>query len=80
MLAQIMREGLILSLVGVTVGLAGSFALSRVFESMVFGITPTDPVTYGGVVIVLVIAAAGASLLPARRASRVSPMVALRDE
>jgi putative ABC transport system permease protein len=79
-LAQIMREGLILSLVGVAVGLAGSFALSRVFESMVFGITPTDPVTYSGVVIVLVLAAGGASLLPARRASRVSPMVALRDE
>jgi putative ABC transport system permease protein len=79
-LTQIMREGLILSLVGVGVGLVGSFALSRVFESMVFGITPTDPVTYGGVVIVLVVAAAGASLLPAWRASRVSPMVALRDE
>ncbi len=79
-MTQIMREGLILSLVGVGAGLAGSFALSRVFESMVFGITPTDPVTYGGVVIVLVVAATGASLLPARRASRVSPMVALRQE
>jgi putative ABC transport system permease protein len=79
-LTQVMREGLILALVGVGAGLAGSFALSRVFQSMVFGITPTDPITYGGVVIVLVVAAAGASLLPARRASRVSPMVALRDE
>jgi len=79
-LAQVMREGLVFSLVGIGAGLIGSFALSRTFESMVFGITPTDPVTYGVVVIVLVIAAAGASLLPARRASRVSPMVALRDE
>ena len=79
-LTQVMLEGLILSLVGVGAGLVGSYALSRVFESMVFGITPTDPVTYGGVVIVLVVAAAGASLLPARRASRVSPMVALRNE
>jgi putative ABC transport system permease protein len=79
-LTQVMLEGLILSLVGVGAGLAGSFALSRVFESMVFGITPTDPVTYGGVVIVLIIAAAGASLLPARRAARVDPVVALRDE
>jgi putative ABC transport system permease protein len=79
-LTQVLREGLVLSLVGVGVGLAGSIALSRVFESMVFGITPTDPVTYGGVVIVLVVAATGASLLPARRASRVSPMVALRQE
>lgn len=79
-LTQVMREGLILSLVGVGAGLAGSLGLSRVFESMVFGITPTDPITYGGVVIVLVAAAAGASLLPARRASRVSPVVALREE
>jgi len=79
-LTKVMCEGLILSLVGVGAGLVGSIALSRVFESMVFGITPTDPVTYGGVLIVLIVAAAGASLLPARRASRVSPMVALRDE
>jgi putative ABC transport system permease protein len=79
-LTQIMREGLMLSIAGIGVGLVGSFALSRVFESIVFGITPTDPITYGGVVIVLVLAAAAASLLPARRASRVSPMVALREE
>ncbi|UCD25119.1 MAG: ABC transporter permease, partial [Gemmatimonadota bacterium] len=72
-LTQVLKEGLVLSVIGVGVGLAGSFALSRVFESMVFGITPTDPITYGGVVVVLVIVAAGASLLPARRAARVDP-------
>ncbi|UCG87811.1 MAG: ABC transporter permease [Gemmatimonadota bacterium] len=79
-LTQVMREGLVLSLIGLGVGLAGSIALSRAFESMVFGITPTDPVTYGSVVIVLILAAAAATLLPARRASRVDPMMALREE
>ena len=79
-LAQVIRDGLMLSLAGVVVGLVGAVALSRGFNSLVFGITPTDPVTYVGVAVVLIIAAAGASLLPALRASRVSPMVALRDE
>jgi putative ABC transport system permease protein len=79
-LGRVLREGLALALMGVGVGLLGSFALSRAFESMVFGISSTDPVTYGGVVIVLVAASVGASLLPATRASRVSPMVALREE
>jgi len=76
----VVREGLVLSLIGVGVGLIGSIALARAFTSMVFGITPTDPVTYFGVALVLVLAAVGASLMPARRASRVSPMVALRQE
>jgi putative ABC transport system permease protein len=80
MLIQVLREGLVLSLIGVGVGLAGSIALSNVFASMVFGITPTDPATYLGVVVVLVVAAIGASLLPAHRASRVDPIVALRQE
>ena len=79
-LAQVVREGLLVSAIGVGVGLAGSIALSRSFETMVFGITPTDPLTYGGVVGVLMAAAAGASLVPARRASKVDPMVALRVE
>jgi putative ABC transport system permease protein len=79
-LAQVVRDGLVLSLIGVAVGLVGAVALSRGFSSMVFGIRPTDPVTYAGVAIVLLVGAVGASLIPARRASRVSPMVALRDE
>ncbi len=79
-LAQVLREGLILSCIGVGIGVAGSVVLSRTFASMVFGITPTDPPTYAGVVVVLILAAVGASLIPARRASKVSPMVALREE
>ncbi len=79
-LIQVVREGLVLALIGVGMGLLGSVALSRGLETMVFGITPTDPVTYIGVILVLTAAAAGASLIPARRASRVNPMVALRLE
>jgi putative ABC transport system permease protein len=76
----VVREGLGVTSVGVAIGLAASVATSRSFESMVFGITPTDPVTYAGVIAVLLLAAAGASLIPARRASRVDPMEALRVE
>ncbi len=79
-LVQVVRDGLRLSLGGVAIGLVGAIALSRGFGSLVFGITPTDPATYASVAILLVVAAIGASLLPAHRASRVSPMVALRDE
>lgn len=79
-LARVVWEGLALSLIAVGVGLIASVVLARAFTSMVFGITPTDPTTYFGVVLVLIVAAVGASLMPARRASRVSPMVALRQE
>ena len=79
-LAQVIREGLVVSTIGLVIGLAASLILSRSFETMVFGITPTDPVTYAGVIAVLLVAAAVASLVPARRASRVDPMVALRVE
>jgi len=79
-LAEIVRDGLIVSGIGIVIGLLGSVALSRSFETMVFGIAPTDPVTYAGVVVALLAAATGASLIPALRASRVDPMVALRVE
>jgi len=79
-LARVIRDGMMVASIGVVAGLAGSIALSRSFETMVFGIEPTDPVTYAGVVLVLLCTAAGASLIPARRASKVDPMVALRVE
>ncbi len=79
-ITQVIREGLGVSTIGLVIGLAGSLILSRSFETMVFGITPTDPVTYVGVIAVLLVAATVASLIPARRASRVDPMVALRVE
>jgi putative ABC transport system permease protein len=75
-----MREGLVLTFVGLVVGLCGSAALSRGIETLVFGITSMDPLTYGGVALLLFVSAAGASWIPARRASRVDPVVALRVE
>ncbi len=79
-LMNAMREGLALTLVGLAVGLSGSVILSRAMESLVFGITPTDPLTYGVVALLLFVSAAGASWIPARRASRVDPVLALRVE
>jgi putative ABC transport system permease protein len=79
-LTGVMGEGLLLALLGLGAGLVGSFSLSRVFQSMVFGIEPTDPITYLCVGVLLLASVALASLLPARRASRISPVSALRED
>jgi predicted permease len=79
-LGQVMRQGLLLTGVGVAAGLAGAFALGRLVESLLFGVRPTDPPTMAGVVATIAIVAATACLLPAWRASRVDPIVVLRDE
>ena len=78
-LAGVLREGVVLAVAGLAAGLVASFLLSGVFASVVFGITPTDPLTYAGVSGVLIVAVALASFLPARRASHVSPVQALRE-
>jgi len=75
----VVSQGLALALGGLAIGLVGSFALSRALESLLFGVTPTDPVTYLAVGGFLVLVACGASLVPARRAARVDPLVALRE-
>jgi putative ABC transport system permease protein len=79
-LRVVMRQGLKLTLIGVVVGVAGAVALTRVLSSLLYDVTPTDPVTLGMVSCVLVVIALLASYLPARRAARVDPMVALRYE
>jgi putative ABC transport system permease protein len=79
-LVSTISEGLVLTFGGLVFGTCGSVLLSRGIESLVFGITPTDPLTYSAVVILLLATAAGASWLPARRASRVDPVAALRLE
>jgi len=79
-LRLVLREGLILVLAGVAFGLAGAFALTRVVASQLFGVTTTDPATFVVVPLALVVVALLASWLPARRAARVDPMVALRAE
>jgi len=64
----------------VALGLAGAVALSRFMGSLLYGVTATDPTTYAGVAALLVAAAVLASYLPARRATQVDPMLALRME
>jgi putative ABC transport system permease protein len=76
----ILGEGMLLILIGLTIGLAGSLALTRFLSSLLFGVTATDPITFGAVAILLAVVALAACYLPARRAMRVNPIVALRYE
>ncbi len=79
-LRMILGQGLRTIFVGVAIGIAGSLALTRTVESLLFGVTATDPPTFGGVTLLLVGAALLACFIPARRATKVDPMVALRYE
>jgi putative ABC transport system permease protein len=79
-LRMIMGQGLRTIFVGVAVGIAGSLALTRTVASLLFGVTATDPLTFSGVTLLLVGAALLACYIPARRATKVDPMVALRYE
>ena len=79
-LRMILSQGLRTIFIGVAIGIAGSLALTRTIESLLFGVTATDPLTFGGVTLLLVGAALLACYMPARRAMRVDPMVALRYE
>jgi putative ABC transport system permease protein len=74
------RHGLLLAGIGAALGLAAAFALTRLMKSLLFGITPLDPATYGAVAMVLLASACLASYLPARRATKVDPVEALRVE
>lgn len=79
-LSLVTRLGLKLALLGVAIGIALAIGLARVIASFLFGVKPTDPVTYAAVATMLVSVALLASFLPARRATRVDPMVVLRYE
>jgi ABC-type antimicrobial peptide transport system permease subunit len=78
--AAIIMQTLGLAAVGLTIGVAVSWAVARSLRGLLFGVTPTDPVTFLAMLIVLGMVAAVAGYLPARRASRIDPLVALRVE
>jgi len=79
-LRLVMGDGAKLALVGIAMGIAGAFALTRVMEKLLFAVTPTDPATFTVVAIGLAIVALAACYIPARRAMRVDPVAALRYE
>jgi len=79
-LRMVLAQGLTLTLIGLMLGLAGAVGLTRVLESMLFDVTPTDPLTFFGVTAPLAGVAMLASCIPARRAAKVDPMTALRHE
>ena len=79
-LQLIVSEGLKLSAIGVVIGLAAAAPVTRLLASMLIGVSPTDPVTFSAIVVVFVVIAAAASWVPARRASRLDPIAALRHD
>jgi predicted permease len=80
LLGMVLRQALLLALPGLVFGLAGAQALSRLFAGILFGVQPSDPLTYVGVAIVLILVALAAVSIPAWRAARVDPLEALRVE
>jgi putative ABC transport system permease protein len=79
-LRLVVGHGLALAVIGMTLGVAGALVLTRFLASMLYGIRPTDPLTYLGVCLLLMAVAMVASYIPARRATKVDPMEALRYE
>ena len=79
-LRLMLKHGLLLASLGAVLGIGGAFALTRVMESFLFGVTVTDPLVFGGMVLLLISVALVACYLPARRATKVDPLIALRYE
>jgi len=79
-LRMVVFEGMKPTFIGVAIGLVGALALGRVLSSLIFGVRPSDPITFVAVALLLVAVALAASILPAYRAAKVDPLVALRYE
>ena len=79
-LGMVVRQGAGLALIGILFGLVGAFALTRLLSNLLFGVSSTDPLTFAAVALGLLAVALFASFIPARRATRISPVVALRYE
>lgn len=73
-------QGLRLSAWGIAIGLVGALGITRLISSLLYNVTATDPVSFGAVATLMLVVAATAAYLPARRATKVDPMVALRAE
>jgi putative ABC transport system permease protein len=79
-LSLVLLQGLSVSLTGVAVGLVGAWWLTGATKSLLFGVRPNDPLTFATVAVLLLAVAAAATFVPARRATRIDPVVALKDE
>ena len=76
----IVRQGLALALIGVALGLVGAWGLTRVLQNLLYGVSVTDPATFAGIALLLIDVAFIASFIPARRATKVDPLIAVRHE
>lgn len=77
---MVLRQGMTVTSAGVIAGLAGAYGLTRLMAAMLYGVSPTDPLTFGVTAVLLTVVAGAACLVPARRAARVQPVRALHYE